>query len=116
MVKSVITCFSRLFSSSCFKTKSGHTAIPLPLTAQSLATLALFTIRFLDGAKVPEMATHHHFFASSQTRKSARLGTFASGSRVKMTIHIRYSSKMAGFYPHSEARELIRTFPNINGS
>ena len=29
---------------------------------------------------MPEMVTHHYFFASSQARKSARLGTFASGS------------------------------------
>ncbi len=34
---------------------------------------------------MPEMATHHHLFASSQTRKSARLGTFASGS-IKNSI------------------------------
>jgi hypothetical protein len=36
---------------------------------------------------MPEMATHHHFFASSQARKNARLGTFASGSYAYI-LHI----------------------------
>jgi uncharacterized protein len=35
-----------------------------------------------------EMATHHHFFAIYQASKSARLGTFASGSLVRLKVSI----------------------------
>jgi hypothetical protein len=51
-----------------------------------------------------EMATHHHFFASSQARKNARLGTFSSGSRVQRENDMRFdenTSQKLQYYVYS---------------